>query len=112
MYLLVDYLHEHVVDKDIPIRILNGPNEILPLAYARMVFVKQAFTSLSMFGIFPVMTTYGQGYFQKGTRGFNPFAKHLLLFMPNMHMMTRRYLTTKAMSEMKLQDTLNWFVSD
>ena len=34
-------------------------------------------TSLSSFGIFPVIGTFGQGYFQRGNRGINPFATHI-----------------------------------
>jgi hypothetical protein len=59
---------------DITISIHNGPNKMLSLAYAPLAMTKQTCVSLSSFGIFPIIGTFGEGYFQKGNVGINQFA--------------------------------------
>ena len=54
----------------------------------------QSFTTLSSFGIFPVIGTFGDGYFQKGNRGVNPFNTHLPHYFSNLHMMEAPKLGT------------------
>ncbi|KAL3938196.1 MAG: hypothetical protein SGBAC_006837 [Bacillariaceae sp.] len=96
---------------DARITIHNGPNETLPLAFARLVSANQSFTTLSSFGIFPTIGTFGQGYFQRGNRGVNPFANYLPSVMTNQHMMTAEVLTTGAMWSMNLTTILSWMTS-
>jgi hypothetical protein len=60
------------------ISIRNDPDtEPLPVADTRLILAKQAFTSLSSFGIFPVIATHGRRYFQQGNAGLlAEFARH------------------------------------
>ncbi|CAJ1952240.1 unnamed protein product [Cylindrotheca closterium] len=108
-YTLVEILQKTYPNTKITVH--NGPNETLPLAFARLVSANQSFTTLSSFGIFPVIGTYGQGYFQRGNRGVNPFANYLPSIMPNLHMMTAEVLTTGDMWRMNLTSILTWMTS-
>ena len=112
-YLLVDYLREYLPNATISIH--NNVNETLPLAYARLAMANQSFISLSSFGIFPVIGTFGDGYFQKGNRGVNPFATHVPALFSNVHEMDAPVLGTGTIKTMlattTLNDTLQWFVS-
>jgi hypothetical protein len=108
------YLLVETLQKDFPearISIHNGMNETLPLAYARLTMAYQSFTSLSSFGIFPVIGSIGEGYFQEGNRGVNPFVKHLPSMFPNLHMMTAPKLASGKMFRMNLSSILDWFVA-
>jgi hypothetical protein len=109
-FLLVRFLQLHYPNATISIH--NGPTETLPLAYARLAMANQTFTSLSSFGIFPVMGTFGQGYFQQGNRGVNPFSIHLPNLYPNMHMMKAKQIGSGTMRKMKLEEILAWFVAE
>jgi hypothetical protein len=117
-YLLVEYLRDYMdggpqAEND-TISIHNGPNETLPLAFARLAMAKQSFVSLSSFGIFPIIGTFGEGYFQIGKRGINPFAR----FLPdhanfsNLHMMRAPVRTAERVWRAEAQLTYDWFVSD
>ena len=53
VFALVDYLQEFAPGARI--RIHNGINETLPLAYARLAMANYSITSLSSFGIFPIV---------------------------------------------------------
>lgn len=53
VYALVDYLQAFA--KDAKISIHNSVNETLPLAYARLTMANYSITSLSSFGIFPII---------------------------------------------------------
>jgi len=55
VYALVEYLQEF--DPKANITIHNGKHETLPLAYARLVMAHYVITSLSSFGIFPIIGT-------------------------------------------------------
>jgi hypothetical protein len=110
VYLLVDYLQAHYPNATITIR--NSREETIPLTYARLVMAKQAFTSLSSFGIFPVVATYGDGYFQRGNRGCNPFATYFAQHLPNLHEMTAPIKGSWEISKMGLSATLAWFVNE
>ena len=110
VYLLTEYLQRHFPNASISIR--NSREETLPLTYARLAAAKQSFTSLSSFGIFPIIGTFGEGYFQQGNRGVNPFAGWIPTYMSNVHEMHAKVLTSAQMYEMDLNDTLAWFVSD
>ena len=108
-YLLVDYLQQFLPNAIISIH--NDENETLPLAYARLAMANQSFTSLSSFGIFPVIGTFGDGYFQRGNRGVNPWASHVPSILSNVHEMNSPVLTSWAISKMELNETLAWLVS-
>ncbi len=110
VYALVDYLQDFAPNATI--RIHNGRNETLPMAYARIVMANYSFTSLSSFGIFPVVGTFGQGYFQEGNRGVNPFGKYIPAILPNVHMMTADKLTTGQMFHKKAEELIPWFTND
>lgn len=123
---MVDYLHSFLDDDNgtdndngpVRITIHNDPKkgETLPLTYARLIMAKQAFVSLSSFGIFPVLGTFGQGYFQQGNPGVNPWANHIVKeqqqHLDNIHMMTGPVLGTGTIGKMKFEDVLEWFVTD
>ena len=113
-YLLVDYLQGFLLPNT-TISIHNNENETLPLAYARLAMAKQSFTSLSSFGIFPIIGTFGHGYFQQGNYGVNPFSKFIPDLLPNVHMMTAPVLSTGAMynkiQNHSLDEVLDWFVA-
>ena len=108
-YALVEILQETYPETKITIH--NGPNETLPLAFARLVMANQSFTTLSSFGIFPIIGTFGHGYFQRGNRGVNPFANYLPPIISNLHMMNAEVLTTGAMWSMNLTSILDWMTS-
>jgi hypothetical protein len=111
-HLMVDYLQNFLPHATISIH--NGLNETLPLAFARLAMANQSFTSLSSFGIFPVIGTFGEGYFQKGNRGVNPFAEYIpgQSRFSNIHQMNASVLTTGQMCDMHLNETLAWFLSE
>jgi hypothetical protein len=110
VYLLVEYLQDHFPHATITIR--NSARDTLPLTYARIVMAKQAFTSLSSFGIFPVVATYGMGYFQQGNEGVNAYTGGLPHFLSNLHEMRAPVLTSGMILRMGLNATLAWLVND
>ncbi|KAL7477830.1 hypothetical protein ACHAW6_003622 [Cyclotella cf. meneghiniana] len=109
-YHLVNYLQGFLPSAKISIH--NGLNETLPLTYARLAMADQSFTTLSSFGIFPVIGGFGKGYFQKGNRGVNPFARYLPDIYPDLIMMEAQVLTTSALKGLDLQSILEWFVTE
>jgi len=110
VYALVDYLHHFAPNAKISIH--NGVNETHPLAYARLVMANYSITSLSSFGIFPVIGTFGQGYFQKGNRGVNPFATHVPIILPNIHQMEADVRGTGQMIGKSIENLVEWFMND
>jgi hypothetical protein len=56
----VDYLQARFPQARIRIR--NGPDETVALAYARLVVANQAFSPISTFSTFPVLSAMGRGY--------------------------------------------------
>mmetsp|Transcript_27594 Transcript_27594/g.58960 ORF Transcript_27594/g.58960 Transcript_27594/m.58960 type:complete len:488 (+) Transcript_27594:105-1568(+) len=113
-YLLVDYLKDFMAPHsgNVTITIHNSPNETLPMVYARLSMANQSFTSLSSFGIFPVIGAFGEGYFQKGNGGVNPFAQYVPSYRDfhNIHMMTAPVLPAGRIRHMPLNETFHWFV--
>jgi hypothetical protein len=107
---LVDYLQAFAPKAKISIH--NGANETLPLAYARLAMANYSFTSLSSFGIFPIVGTFGQGHFQKGNRGCNPFATHIPKYLSNVHEMRAEVRTTWDMFGKPIEDIISWFVDE
>ena len=57
-------------------------------------------------------STFGQGYFQVGNRGVNPFAQYIPEYMENVHAMNADVLPTGRMRNMPLEDIIKWFVND
>ena len=47
------------------IRVHNGPNETIALAYARMIMANQTMAGITTFGVFPVVAAFGTGYIRK-----------------------------------------------
>ena len=110
-YHLVDYLQGFLPSAKISIH--NGPDETLPMTYARLVMADQSFTTLSSFGFFPVVGGFGRGYFQRGNRGVNPFAQYLPEIYPDeLIMMDAPVLTSSQLRGMDLQSILDWFVEE
>ncbi|KAL3779372.1 hypothetical protein HJC23_005232 [Cyclotella cryptica] len=109
-YHLVNYLQGFLPTAKISIH--NGLNETLPMTYARLAMANQSFTTLSSFGIFPVIGGFGMGYFQKGNWGVNPFARYLPDMCPNLIMMEAPVLTTSSLKGLDLQSILDWFVEE
>jgi hypothetical protein len=107
---LVDYLQKFAPNAKISIH--NGINETLTLAYARLAMANYSFTSLSSFGIFPVVGTFGDGYFQKGNRGVNPFATHIPQYLSNIHQMNAEVRGTWDMWGKPVEDLIAWFVDE
>ena len=98
-----------VLKEKIPDFVIQGSTLIIlslslsvSLSLARLVMANQSFTTLSSFGIYPVIGTFGDGYFQKGNRGVNPFNIHLPHYFSNLHMMEAPKLGTGQMWRMDL----------
>jgi hypothetical protein len=69
---LVDYLQESFPRAII--RIHNGKNENVALAYTRMLMANQTIAaSMSSFAVFPVVSTFGTGYLPQPRRGGSPY---------------------------------------
>jgi len=110
-YKLVDYLQDFLPSAKISIH--NSVNESLPMTFARLIMADQSFTTLSSFGIFPVIGGFGKGYFQKGNRGVNPFNKYLPEIYPGeLIMMDAPVKTAAELMGMDLQSILDWFVEE
>jgi hypothetical protein len=62
------------------IRIHNGPNETIALAYARMIMAKQTIVGIGTFGVFPALATFGTGYIRKPDYAIAP--NRWLLYPP------------------------------
>jgi hypothetical protein len=113
---LVEYLQGFYPKARISIR--NDPDtEPLPVAYARLILAKQAFTSLSSFGIFPLIASHGHGYFQQGNAGVNPWANFVPDYLPNVHAMHAPVMGThdiyKVITQAQgLEPLLEWFVAE
>jgi hypothetical protein len=61
VYAFVDHLQERFPDATITIR--NTKYETIALAYARIVMAQQVIGSMSTFSIFPILGTFGTGYY-------------------------------------------------
>jgi hypothetical protein len=107
---LVDYIQAFAPNATISVH--NGINETHPLAYARLAMANYSFTSLSSFGIFPVVGTFGEGFFQKGNRGVNPFATHIPQYLPNIHQMNAEVRGTWEMWGKSIDDLVVWFTDE
>jgi hypothetical protein len=106
---LVDYLHG--VLPNTTIRIRNDVNEPLAVTYARMTMTKKVFVSYSSFGVFPAVGTFGDGYFQRGNGGVNPWANYIPEKLANVHMMEAPRMGTWQVKKAGLNATLDWLLS-
>ena len=61
VHAFVDHLQERFPDATITIR--NSESETIALAYARMVMATQVIGSMSTFSLFPILGTFGTGYY-------------------------------------------------
>ena len=110
---MVHYLQEEYPEARISIH--NGPNESLVHAFARLTMAKQSFVSLSTFGIFPIVASFGDGYFQKPHSMINYWVNRLVAspeHYPYLHMMRSPKLTPANITEMNFSGILKWFVTD
>ena len=108
-YLLVEKLQNFLPSAKISIH--NDKNETLPLTYARLTMANQSFTTLSSFGIFPVIGGFGRGYFQRGNRGVNPFVSHLPEYYPDkLFMMEGEIMTSSQIRKQGLPFVEKWLV--
>ena len=106
-YLLVSTLQKFLPSAEISIH--NGVNDTHPLTYARLIMADQSFTTLSSFGIFPVMGSFGKGYFQRGHKGLNMFANYLPEVYPDkLFAMDGPFKSSAELSHMPLDSILNW----
>jgi len=115
-YTLVKYLQTAYPQARVSIH--NGPNETMPHAFARLTLAKKSFVSYSTFGIFPVLASFGDGYFQKGHPNVNYWANHLVSspqqreYYPHLHMVESPKLTPADIMAMNFTNVLEWFVID
>lgn len=79
---LVEYLHNSYPNATISIR--NTLQDTIPITYARMIMASQTITTMSTFGIFPAIGSFGDGYFKSSGRQ-NRFARLIPHVLPNFH---------------------------
>lgn len=106
---LVAYLNETLPYTRISVH--NDPEEPLAVTFARLVMSKQAFVSLSSFGMFPVVGTFGEGYFQRGNGGVNPWAIAVPEVLPNVHMMSAPRMGAGQIMRAGFPATLKWLLT-
>ena len=106
-YLMVETLQKFLPSAEIKIH--NEKDDTLPLTYARLVMADQSFTTLSSFGIFPVIGTFGKGYFQRGHKGLNEFTNFLPEVYPDkLFAMDGPFKSSAELSRMTLESILDW----
>ena len=106
---LVDYLQEAFPKATVAVH--NGVEDTMPITYARLIMAKQTIISLSSFGIFPAMGTFGDGYFQVGNRGVNPFNTRVPEVLQNTHIMTGPKLATGSARKKSLDEIIEFFIT-
>jgi hypothetical protein len=102
---LVDYLQEVYPNATITIR--NTKEDTIPITYARMTMAAHTITTMSTFGIFPSIGTFGEGYFQKSGRQ-NKFAREIPSILSNFHAMDGPILSSPAIRKAQWQDIINF----
>jgi hypothetical protein len=76
------------------------------MTYARLIMADQSFTTMSSFGIFPVIGGFGKGYFQQK---LNMFAYHLPAYYPeSLFKMDGDFKSSGTIRQMDLQSILDW----
>jgi hypothetical protein len=61
VFAFVDFLKEQFPNATVSIR--NDPSETIALAYTRMVLANQTVSCMTTFSVFPIVGTFGTGYF-------------------------------------------------
>ena len=70
----------------------------------------QTIISLSSFGIFPCIGTFGQGYFQRGNSGVNGFNVHIPDILNNTHLMDSPVLGSGTAIRIGIDEIAKWVV--
>ena len=70
----------------------------------------QTIISLSSFGFFSCIGTFGQGYFQRGNRGVNGFNVHIPGILNNTHLMDSPVLTSGTARKIDIDEIAKWVV--
>jgi len=109
VYTLVQYLSDLFPNSTVTVR--NSINDTLPLTWARLIMANQTFTSLSSFGIFPAMGTFGQGYFQRGNSGVNLFNEHVPNILHNTHLMNSPVLGSYQSATIGIDPVIDWLLA-
>jgi hypothetical protein len=67
VFAFVDFLREQFPNAIVRIR--NDPTETIALAYSRMVMANETVAGMSTFSVFPILGTFGTGYFLRPKSG-------------------------------------------
>ncbi len=105
VHILVMYLQRVYPNATISIR--NTMDDTIPISYARMTMAAQTITSMSTFGIFPAIGSFGDGYFQKSGRQ-NRFAHELPRVLPNFHIMDGPILSSPSIRKSQWKDIVKF----
>jgi hypothetical protein len=119
--LLVQYLESYLSkyhDTNSVPTISLYDSDILPLQYARMVMAKQTFSSFSLFGMIPVIGTYGSGHYFHSP-DHNAMGDKIIQkasscagVQNNIHMWNAsKTLSADTIAGMKWDDLSRWLVS-
>lgn len=105
VHVLVDYLQQAYPNATITIR--NTKEDTIPLTYARMTMAAQTITTMSTFGIFPAIGSFGEGYYQKSGRQ-NKFANGIPSALSSFHSMDGPILSSPAIRKAKWEDIIKF----
>lgn len=107
---LVEYLTKAYPNASISIR--NTIEDTIPISYARMIMASRTITTMSTFGIFPAIGSFGDGYF-KGSGRQNKFAHRVLEVLPNFHEMGNdKILTSPEIKRKSWSEIVNFLTSE
>jgi hypothetical protein len=109
VHVLVDYLQARYPNATITIR--NTQDDTLPMSYARMTMAQYTITSMSTFGIFPAIGSFGEGFYQKSGRQ-NRFAEEVAALLPNLSFMNGPILSSPAIRKSNWTDIIAFLTSD
>jgi hypothetical protein len=92
-------------------------SDSLPLQYARIVMAKQTFSSFSLFGMIPIIGTYGSGYYFHSP-DHNSMADKIIQrasscagFENNIHPWKAKALSAQELMEMSWDDISRWLIT-
>jgi hypothetical protein len=104
--ILVDYLQKSYPNVTISIR--NTEEDTIPVTYARMIMASHTITTMSTFGIFPAIGSFGEGHFKSSGRQ-NRFAHHIPEVLPNFHMMAQgNMLSSPEIRKSRWEDVIKF----
>ena len=83
----------------------------MPLSYARMTMAAQTITSMSTFGVFPAIGSFGEGFYQKSGRQ-NRFAQEVAALLPNFSFMDGPILSSPAIRKSSWTDIIAFLTSE